>query len=354
MNPRLLGLTYGITEPASRFRFVQYIPGLARRGWDVVHRPCIPPRPWRPRFRPPLITRVLAAWVRRRHIRQREQDLADADSFGAIFVNRDILHGETRWEAALSRRNPNWIFDLDDNLFAGAAPAHAEYACRHAAWVIAGNAHLAGLASAYTDRVSVIPTCVDVDAHSPSLPAATPGAPFRIGWCGSEGSIHDTLEPFLPVFAELQPPGEVELVVVSEVNPRWRHPGLRWRFIPWSTGVEHRLGDWMDCGIMPLQDTAFQRGKCGLKLLLYQACALPVIASPVGVNRDLVQTGRTGFLAATPSEWKDSIRQLRTNPELARRMGAEGRRHCEAGYSLPVGLEGLDAVLRRLVSAPRR
>jgi glycosyltransferase involved in cell wall biosynthesis len=354
MNPRLLGLTYGITEPASRFRFVQYIPGLAERGWEVVHRPCIPPRPWRPRFRPPLITRVLGAWVRRRHVRQRERDLADADTFDAIFVNRDILHGNTRWEAELSRRNPNWIFDLDDNLFAGAAPAHAEYACRHAAWVIAGNAHLASLASAFTDRVSVIPTCVDVNACSPRPPIAPRSGPFRIGWCGSEGSIHDTLEPFLPVFAGFQPPGEVELVVISDVKPRWRLPGLRWRFIPWSPGVEQQLGDWMDCGIMPLQDTVFQRGKCGLKLLLYQACALPVIASPVGVNRDLIQPGRTGYLAGTPAEWHDSIRQLRADPDLANRMGMNGRRHCESGYSLAVGLGKLESILKRLVSVPRR
>jgi glycosyltransferase involved in cell wall biosynthesis len=354
MNPRLLGLTYGTLEPASRFRFVQYIPGLTARGWEVVHRPCTPPRPWRPRFRPPLVTRVFAAWVRHRHVQQRTRDLSDADAFQAVFVNRDILHGDTRWEAALSRRNPNWIFDLDDNLFAGAAPAHAEYACRNAAWVVAGNNHLAGLASAFTDRVSVIPTCVELEGCSTRRPTPPPGTPFRIGWCGSEGSIHDTLEPFLPVLAHLRPTLEVELVVISDVKPRWRQPGLRWSFIPWSPGIERRLGDWMDCGIMPLRDTAFQRGKCGLKLLLYHACALPVIASPVGANRDIVAPGRNGFLADTPAEWHASINQLLASPDLARRLGDEGRRQCESAYSLQIGLERLASLLNRLASVPHR
>ena len=54
---------------------------------------------------------------------------------------------------------------------------------------------------------------------------------------------------------------------------------------PWHETTEVAEIQRFDVGIMPLPDEPFERGKCGYKLIQYMACGLPVIASPIGVNR---------------------------------------------------------------------
>ena len=70
-----------------------------------------------------------------------------------------------------------------------------------------------------------------------------------------------------------------------------------------------------------LPDDLWSRGKCGLKVLQYQAAGLPVVANPVGCQAEMIRPGENGFLATTPDEWVDAVRQLAGDPELRRRMG---------------------------------
>jgi glycosyltransferase involved in cell wall biosynthesis len=87
---------------------------------------------------------------------------------------------------------------------------------------------------------------------------------------------------------------------------------------------------------MPLPDTPWMRGKCGYKLIQYMACGLPVVASPVGVNADIVEHGVNGFLVETPDDWSRALKTLIGNPDLRRQMGAAGRKRVEERYSLQV------------------
>jgi glycosyltransferase involved in cell wall biosynthesis len=102
----------------------------------------------------------------------------------------------------------------------------------------------------------------------------------------------------------------------------------------------------MDIGLMPLPDTPFNRGKCGYKLIQYMACGLPVIASPVGVNREIVEPGVNGFLAETEDEWRNALTTLAHDPELRRRMGEAGRLKVEKTFSLQVQGPRMAQILR--------
>ena len=86
----------------------------------------------------------------------------------------------------------------------------------------------------------------------------------------------------------------------------------------------------------PLPDTPFERGKSGYKLIQYMACGLPVVASPVGVNCEIVEHGVNGFLARTDEEWITALTALRKSPDLRIRMGAAGRRKVEEHYCVQV------------------
>ena len=103
---------------------------------------------------------------------------------------------------------------------------------------------------------------------------------------------------------------------------------------------------------MPLPDEPWERGKCGYKLIQYMACTRPVIASPVGANREIVEQGVNGFLAATDHEWRSALETLAADPELRARLGRAGRQRVEEQFSTRVTAPRLATILRAAISAP--
>ena len=197
--------------------------------------------------------------------------------------------------------------------------------------VIAGNTYLADYARLNGKRVEVVPTVVDIHQYMPTNSIRSCERP-RIGWIGTPSTWTEYMLPILPLLS----------TICTEYGARVSAVGAHGKeqsgidIIPWSEETEISLIQDMDIGLMPLTDTPWARGKCGYKLIQYMACGLPVIASPVGVNRDIVEHGLNGFLAETPDEWRKAVETLICNPELRKRMGQEGRKKVEQFYSLQV------------------
>ena len=84
---------------------------------------------------------------------------------------------------------------------------------------------------------------------------------------------------------------------------------------------------------MPLADNEVTRGKCGLKALQYMATGRPVVISPVGVNVDIVSHGQNGFLAATTTDFVESLLRLANSADLRAEIGLAGRKTVEKHYS---------------------
>jgi glycosyltransferase involved in cell wall biosynthesis len=76
----------------------------------------------------------------------------------------------------------------------------------------------------------------------------------------------------------------------------------------------------------------------GLSLVIMEAMAraIPVVATEVGGNSRLVSTERTGLSVpyADSAAMASALRRLLTDPDLASKLGAAGRRHVESRYSL--------------------
>jgi glycosyltransferase involved in cell wall biosynthesis len=90
---------------------------------------------------------------------------------------------------------------------------------------------------------------------------------------------------------------------------------------------------------MPLEDSLWNRGKGGYKLLQYMAAGLPAVASPVGINADIMRTGENGFLARSEADWLNSLLALAQDGELRQRIGHAARTTIETSYSLDSYLE---------------
>lgn len=251
------------------------------------------------------------------------------------------------YEQRLFRANRRVVFDFDDAIFTGNRASHIRWVCRHAAWVTAGNEYLAQFARQVTDRVTMLPTVVEVEKyalhqHHPS------GRPIHVGWCGSSHSIQETLYPYLVMFARLQARLGFDFVIISRPKPRLPDCGLKWTYVEWSEELESRIAAHIDIGLMPLIDNEFQKGKCGLKILQYMAAGVPAIASPVGINSRLIQHGERGLLATTEAEWFSAIEMLMSDHRLRQDLGHAGRAYCDQHYSLkrwlPVLLHLLEEV----------
>jgi hypothetical protein len=349
MSKRLVAYVHGTHDPAARFRIAQYMPLLSAAGWEVSLRPQRPARPWDIDWGGPLrsaLPRRVGSWVRQLN---RRLDIAAASNYDCVFQNRDLLGGRAEYEEQLFRRNHRVVFDFDDAIFLGGKADHIGGVCARAAWVIAGNAQLAAFARQHTERVSVIPTVVDPTAYEVAVGAAAHRAPaLRVGWLGSAQSIEQTLFPFVPLLATLQARLGFEFVVMSSPLPVLPDSPLRWRFVPWSPLAEAQIARHLDIGIMPLVDEPYQRGKCGCKLLQYMAAGLPTVASPVGVNVELLGDGARGFAASTPQEWGAALEGLMADAARREAMGRAGRSFVSAHYSVQRWFPDLLAIIEQV------
>ena len=335
MNKRLIAYVHGVDDPAGRFRIGQYMPHLRQAGWDVSLRPRRPAQPWITPWKSPLLQaahRRIGGLVRRIN---RLRDIDAAARFDAVFLNRDLLEGRYVYEERLFRHNPRVVFDFDDAIFLGEKADHIGRICERAAWVTVGNESLAAFARQFTPRVTVIPTAIDTSLYhgGPDRATATTGA-LRIGWLGSSQSIAQTLYPHVGMVAELQRELGFEFVIVSKPRPEPPRHGLRWTYVEWSPLVETQIANHFDVGIMPLIDEPYQRGKCGCKLLQYMAAGLPAVASPVGINKELLGGGDRGFAASEPTEWRRALAALMDDAGLRNRLGRVGRQFVAEQYSV--------------------
>jgi hypothetical protein len=234
---------------------------------------------------------------------------------------------------------------------------------RMASVVVCGNRYLADYATdAKAKHVEILPTVVDCDRYLPkgvhdqtdlvvtresAMRSLSPQPLPRIGWIGQRSTAH-FLQPLAGLLADLFNHGIAQAVAIG-LNAT--EMGLPMASLPWSEEGEVAALQSLDIGIMPLSDGPFERGKCGYKLIQYMACGLPVVASPVGVNCELVKQGVNGFLADSPQDWRESLTTLCKDAALRQQMGAAGRKLVESQFSLAAMAPKLAHIFRELAHA---
>lgn len=348
---RILALTrYDRLGASSRLRTFQYLPFLAGRNLNVTVSPLFPNSyvaSLQSGQRP--LSVIFSAYV------QRLLTLLRAQRHDLIWIEKEALP----WlpyslEAALLGSNVPYLLDFDDAVFHVYDQHHHPLVRRllgnklsrlmaNASLVLAGNEYLADYAKlAGARQVEVLPTVIDLSRYETKPVAARGGAVPVIGWIGQRATA-PLLVPLRGVLSELVSHHQARCLAVG-IEPALLD--LPMEGAAWSEATEVESIQRMDIGIMPLVDAPFERGKCGYKLIQYMACGLPVVASPVGVNSQLVRHGANGFLASTPEEWRESLMQLCNSPSLRRRMGAAGRALVESTYCLQVTAPKLAAILQ--------
>lgn len=214
---------------------------------------------------------------------------------------------------------------------------------RRASLCICGNSYIQKYSAQFCSNTLVIPTVVDTQQYKPAMAVANHG--LTVGWIGSP-STWSYVEPLLPVILPcIRAAGATFKVVGGGIRSKGL---LGVEAVDWAEKAEVREVQSFDIGIMPLPDEKWARGKCGYKLIQYMACGAPVIASPVGVNTDIVVDGVNGYLVKSREDWKDALNLLLTDSELRRRMGKNGRQRVIESYSFESQKQRLLAAILQL------
>ena len=320
---------------------MQYRPALEQAGFEVHYAPLFDAAYLKGLYSGKRsIGAILKAY--RRRVGQLLR-VSDAD---AIWLEKEALPWvPAPLEARLLPKSIPLIADYDDAVF-HRYDRHRSTAVRKflglkiaramaaADLVTVGNEYLAAYAKdAAAPAVEIAPTVVDTDVYDAS-PRLSSNGTCRIGWIGTPGTWVDCVQPFLPTIRGALESARADILAVGAGDAALGLPDVTVRL--WSEQREVPDIREMDIGIMPLPDTPWMRGKCGYKLIQYMACGLPVVASPVGVNAEIVEHGVNGFLAETKQDWQEALETLIGDPDLRLRMGRAGREKVERHYSLQV------------------
>jgi glycosyltransferase involved in cell wall biosynthesis len=173
-----------------------------------------------------------------------------------------------------------------------------------------------------------IPSTIDI-THYPVQPL--PDGPFTIGWIGTP-----TNAPYLALVAEplryLQQNLGARVRTVGAGD--FRLPGLEIDCVPWREDTEARELAACHVGIAPLLDGAWERGKCGYKVIQYMAAGRPAVGSAVGALKSIIVPGKTGFLPESAEEWISALSSIAADRERNRKLGFAARQRAESFYSI--------------------
>ena len=305
MNVKVLALTkYGRLGASSRMRTLQYMPLLERQAVAITLVPMMHDEALALRYDHGAYGAVtlLRAYL------HRCQALLKRKQFDVVWIEKEALPWLPLWlEQGLLRGVP-YVLDYDDAIFHNydlhrLGLVRLLYSSRldglmaGAALVVAGNNYLAQRArNAGATHVEVVPTVIDLERYPTPAPNTAAQAPLCIVWIGSPSTAR-----YLQLLREPLQALSLRFNFVFRVigGGPVDLPGVQLEVLPWTEDTEVQAMSACHVGVMPLADSPWERGKCGYKLIQYMACGLPVVASDVGVNADIVQTGNNGFLASS-------------------------------------------------------
>ncbi len=231
------------------------------------------------------------------------------------------------WLELFWLKNHRFILNFDDFV-------HLKYAkipfLRHkyqqlmakADGVICANDELVNMARLYNPNVIKIPTAVRVSDYQTCCCAKFPQ--FTVVWIGTPVTYKYLLDA-ADKLRKMAETVDFELLVIAKQSLAARPiPGVKTRYVDWSSQTEADLLRASHVGIMPLSSSdPMAIGKSAFKLIQYMAAGIPAIATDLGENRQVLQDGVTGFLADSPQEWADCLAKLHDSPErLAKMSGA--------------------------------
>lgn len=205
------------------------------------------------------------------------------------------------------------------------------------------------------ERVAYIPTGAATDRIAPmpvELARRQVNAPPARALLGFIGFGQGDLAIVMEALRQLP---DVWLMVIGPEYPHIRalaeQYGVAERL--WQTGrkLGAEVSPYLACAdvmVMPMMDTAANRGRLPNKMLDYLAAGRPIVASPVGDVKTIVEEFGVGLLAAN-DEFANAIERLLKDERLRNLMGSAARHAAETAFDWEHLIDRLEAFYQRIV-----
>jgi glycosyltransferase involved in cell wall biosynthesis len=262
------------------------------------------------------------------------------------------------WRDMLHAIGVSMIFEWDDDVFTErivrrAAEVYPEENKSEAEWdeerlsrifaiqiadgITCSTPRLATVIRQYVEvPVKVVPNLIDLHWWRYVQRTAKRGLPEPvIGWAGGR-----------------RPDRDAEPMAVAWERIAKRHPEARFVVAGWQPAIYSRIPDrqlvrspWLpvleypknylgvDIGCCPLSEEPFNRAKSPIKSFEWAASGAAVVASPT-VYGQVIDHGKTGYLASTSDDWEWAIERLLSDRKRRRKMARRLLEVVERDWSL--------------------
>jgi glycosyltransferase involved in cell wall biosynthesis len=331
----------GISDPSSRYRIRQYIDTLKEYNIEIDDFISLNGK------YPPVEKSKRIIWgIKALHERLKQVVSVNIKNYDCVFLQREMISTLNTFENFTPRPR---ILDVDDAIYLHRRGNYIKKIAENSDAVICGNKNLAEVFEKWNNQIYIAPTPVDIRKYVPNINARKIKEKVIMGWIGTSGGFKYLYKIEKALKDILKSNKNVELLVVSDNEPKFSLID-EYKYVKWNEKTEVENFQDIDIGLMPLIDDEWSRGKCSYKMLLYMSCESPVVVSPVGMNREVLDKGNIGFGARDYySDWVESIEYLIKNETKRIEMGKFGRQVVQDNYSLDVLSKKMSEIIKRTV-----
>ncbi len=340
---KVLFLTkYTYEGASSRYRIYQYISIFTKKGIECIISPFFCDKYIKLLYS----NKHISSYLLIKYLIRRIIILLSSRKYDLLVIEKELIpYFPPLFEYILHKLKIKYILDYDDAIFHNYDKNNLliirkllgkkiNRVMSWASYIVTGSAYLTEYAKKYNKNVIEIPTVVDISKYK--LAKKKEDNEFIIGWIGSPSSS-EYLISILSSLKKFSTTYNCKIKIIG-FDKRLVHilTDLPLEIIEWNEDTEIEEISSFTVGIMPLINSPFAKGKCGFKLIQYMACGMPIIASPIGANLNIVEHNINGFLADNYQDWFKYLEILYSNNELRSYMGNKGKKIVKNKYSLQI------------------
>ena len=327
---------YNEHGPSSRYRIYQYLNSYEKAGIEVVVAPLFGAN----FFNNNKIIKIAFTFY---YYLRRTFKLLQVCKYDLVYIEYELFpYFPSIFENLFRWFNIKYIVDYDDAIFHNYNSSDnffiklflstkIDNVIRKANFLISGSPYLTNYISRFNTNCIEIPTSVSKEKYVPKAKNNN-NSVFTIGWIGSSTTSVNLIK-LVPAFEALRKKMNFQLNLIGfDKNLSGKLANLNVNFINWDAETEIEEINKFDVGIMPLENTPFNQGKCGFKLVQYMACSLPTISSPLEANIK-INRNKKNLHAVSTEDWISAFEKVHDNRAYFIKVGLENYSDFEKYYS---------------------